>query len=95
MLSAEFAASLIRVIEKLAQWSPSSNRVNITQVHLEEHWQFILRDIVQPVQQKIFTGYFSDVSFCLTSGIRTLSLSLTRIATKSGSECGSTALAWR
>ena len=64
MLSAEFAASLIRVIEQFAQWSPASNRVNITQIRLEEHWQFILRDIVQPVQQKIFTGYFSDVSHC-------------------------------
>lgn len=38
----------------------------MTQVDFQEHWLFILRDIVQPIQQKIFTGYFSDViNFCI------------------------------
>ena len=36
--------------------------IHMTQVDFQEHWLFILRDIVQPVQQKVFTGYFSDVS---------------------------------
>jgi hypothetical protein len=36
----------------------------MTQVDFQEHWLFILRDIVQPIQQKVFTGYFNDVS-CL------------------------------
>ncbi len=33
----------------------------MTQIDFQEHWLFILRDIVQPIQQKVFTGYFSDV----------------------------------
>jgi hypothetical protein len=33
----------------------------MTQVDFQEHWLFILRDLVQPIQQKVFTGYFSDV----------------------------------
>jgi hypothetical protein len=33
----------------------------MSQVDFQEHWLFILRDIVQPIQQKVFTGYFHDV----------------------------------
>lgn len=36
--------------------------IHMTQVDFQEHWLFILRDLVQPIQQKVFTGYFSDVS---------------------------------
>jgi len=34
----------------------------MTQVDFQEHWLFILRDIVQPIQQKVYTGYYSDVN---------------------------------
>lgn len=37
--------------------------IHMTQVGLQDHWLFILRDIVQPIQQKVFTGYYSDVNF--------------------------------
>ena len=34
----------------------------MTQVDFNEHWLYILKEIVQPIQQKLYTGYFSDVS---------------------------------
>jgi hypothetical protein len=36
--------------------------IHMTQVGFEEQWLFILRDVIQPIKQKVFTGYFSDVS---------------------------------
>jgi hypothetical protein len=36
--------------------------IQLTQVAFQETWLFLLRDVVQPIQQKVFTGYFSDVS---------------------------------
>ncbi len=45
----------------------------MTQVDFQEHWLFILRDIVQPIQQKIFTGYFNDVSCLFFCKIKNLS----------------------
>jgi hypothetical protein len=53
----------------------------MTQVDFQEHWLFILRDIVQPIQQKVFTGYFSDVICFLIFNIDKMSLFI--IATKS------------
>jgi hypothetical protein len=34
----------------------------MTQVDFNDHWLFILREIIQPIQQKLYTGYISDVS---------------------------------
>lgn len=34
----------------------------MTQVDFNEHWLFILKEIIQPIQQKLYTGYFNDVS---------------------------------
>jgi hypothetical protein len=36
--------------------------VHLTQVNFHEHWLLIVRDIIQPIQQKAFTGYYSNVS---------------------------------
>jgi hypothetical protein len=33
----------------------------MTQVDFNDHWLFILKEIIQPIQQKLYTGYFSDV----------------------------------
>jgi hypothetical protein len=59
MMSEEFTESLINIMETL---DISKDDINMTQINFDEHWLFILRDIVQPIQQKIYTGYFSDVS---------------------------------
>lgn len=36
--------------------------IHMTQVDFNEHWLFILKEIVQPIQQKLYTGYFNDVN---------------------------------
>ncbi|CAF4651289.1 unnamed protein product, partial [Rotaria sp. Silwood2] len=71
----EFTEDLVYLMETFNQWSGSSHSdsrlaggyenvptddIHMTQVGLQEHWLFILRDIVQPIQQKVFTGYYSD-----------------------------------
>ncbi|CAF3851853.1 unnamed protein product [Rotaria sp. Silwood1] len=71
----EFTEDLINLMETYNQWSGSlhsdtrlaggyenvpTDDIHMTQVGLQDHWLFILRDIVQPIQQKVFTGYYSD-----------------------------------
>ncbi len=34
----------------------------MTQVDFNDHWLYILREIIQPIQRKLYAGYFSDVS---------------------------------
>ncbi len=36
--------------------------IHMTQVGYQEHWLAFLKKFVQPIQQKIFIGYFNDVS---------------------------------
>jgi hypothetical protein len=36
--------------------------IHMTQVEFNDHWLFILKEIIQPIQQKLYTGYYSDVS---------------------------------
>jgi hypothetical protein len=36
--------------------------IHMTQVDFNDHWLFILQDIIQPIQRKLYSGYFSDVS---------------------------------
>ncbi|CAF3598495.1 unnamed protein product [Adineta steineri] len=74
-LSEEFTESFINIMETYNIWSGALHQdvrlaggyenvptddIHMTQVDFQEHWLFILRDIVQPIQQKVFTGYFSD-----------------------------------
>ncbi|CAF2076350.1 unnamed protein product [Rotaria magnacalcarata] len=74
-LSHEFTEHFINLMETFNQWSGAAHNdarlaggyenvptddIHMTQVGLQEHWLFILRDIVQPIQQKVFTGYYSD-----------------------------------
>ena len=35
--------------------------IHMRQVEWEKHWLHFLRKFVQPIQQKIFVGYFHDV----------------------------------
>ena len=41
----------------------------MNQVGLEQQWLFFLREYIRPVQEKLFIGYFHDVSllFIMTS----------------------------
>ena len=54
--------------------------IHMTQVEFNDHWLFILKEIVQPIQQKLYTGFFSDVSLCFI--LKQLFI-LLNIATKS------------
>jgi len=36
--------------------------IHMTQVEFNDHWLFILKEFIQPIQQKLYTGYYSDVS---------------------------------
>ena len=56
--------------------------LHMTQVDYQEHWLFILRDIVQPIQQKVYTGYFNDVRIRDSVDIELFSL----LATQSDSQ---------
>ena len=39
--------------------------IHMKQVNWETHWLHFLRKFIQPMQQKIFTGYFHDVCFLI------------------------------
>jgi len=36
--------------------------IHMTQVDFNEHWLHILKTFIQPIQQKLYTGYYNDVS---------------------------------
>ena len=36
--------------------------IHMTQVNWQTHWLFFLRKIIQPMQRKLFIGYYHDVS---------------------------------
>jgi hypothetical protein len=46
--------------------------IHMNQVGLEQQWLFFLREYIRPVQEKVFIGYFHDVSesFSLESHLR-------------------------
>ncbi|CAF0816227.1 unnamed protein product [Rotaria sp. Silwood1] len=71
----EFTQDLIDLMEKFNQWSGSSHAdrrlaggyenvptddIHMTQVDYNEYWLFFLREFIQPIQQKVYTGYYSD-----------------------------------
>jgi hypothetical protein len=43
--------------------------IHMTQVAFQEHWLTFLRKFVQPMQQKIFLGYFHDVKIDSALGL--------------------------
>jgi len=70
-----FTEDLVNLMERFGRWSGSSHSdarlaggyenvptddIHMTQVHYDEHWLFILREFIQPIQQKIYTGYYND-----------------------------------
>jgi len=75
MVSDEFTQDLVYLMEIFNKWSGSAHNdarlaggyenvptddIHMTQVDFNEHWLFILKDIIQPIQQKLYTGYYSD-----------------------------------
>lgn len=35
--------------------------IHMTQVGFQTHWLYFLKHIIQPIQQRVFIGYFHDV----------------------------------
>ncbi|CAF1433384.1 unnamed protein product [Adineta steineri] len=75
MVTEAFTRDLVELMEKFNGWSGSAHNdhrlsggyenvptddIHMTQVDFNEHWLFILREFVQPIQQKLYTGYYSD-----------------------------------
>ncbi|CAF1049888.1 unnamed protein product [Didymodactylos carnosus] len=75
VVTKEFSQSLIDMMEAFGGWSGSSHTdkrlaggyenvptddIHMNQVGFDEHWLFFLRDVIQPIQQKLYTGYNSD-----------------------------------
>lgn len=36
--------------------------IHMTQIDYNDHWLFILREFIQPIQRKVYTGYYNDVN---------------------------------
>lgn len=64
-------------MENNGEWSPGKNEdprlaggyenvptvdIHMKQVGLEQQWLYFLREYIRPVQEKIFIGYYHDVS---------------------------------
>ncbi|XP_013392391.1 procollagen-lysine,2-oxoglutarate 5-dioxygenase 1 isoform X2 [Lingula anatina] len=75
VLSETFCQHLIEEMEGFGQWSNGKNEdsrldggyenvptrdIHMNQVGFERHWLHFLRVYVQPVQQKVFVGYYHD-----------------------------------
>lgn len=70
---------MVAIMENFGQWSDGSNNdqrlqggyeavptrdIHMNQVGLEPVWLKFLQDYVRPLQEKVFIGYFHDVSLC-------------------------------
>lgn len=77
-----FCDQLIQIMESHGKWSSGNNRderlatgyenvptrdIHMNQVGLESQWLFFLREYIRPVQEKVFTGYYHDVSIYIRS----------------------------
>ncbi|UJR36254.1 hypothetical protein I4U23_028985 [Adineta vaga] len=75
MVTHEFTYDLVKVMEVFNRWSGSGHNdarlaggyenvptddVHMTQVDFNEHWLYILKEFIQPMQQKVYTGYYND-----------------------------------
>lgn len=76
--SEQMCDDMVAIMENFGQWSDGSNKdrrlesgyeavptrdIHMNQVGLEPLWLKILQDYVRPLQEKVFIGYFHDVSF--------------------------------
>jgi procollagen-lysine,2-oxoglutarate 5-dioxygenase len=77
VVSPIFCKHLIEIMENFGQWSAGKNYdsrlaggyenvptrdIHMNQVGFEQHWLYFLREYIRPVQEKVFIGYFHDVS---------------------------------
>ena len=35
--------------------------IHMTQVGWDKHWHYFLKQFIQPIQQRVFIGYYNDV----------------------------------
>ncbi|XP_073953493.1 procollagen lysyl hydroxylase isoform X2 [Choristoneura fumiferana] len=75
LMSMRFCTEWIAVMEAFGQWSDGSNNdkrlesgyeavptrdIHMTQVGLDKHWLYILKEYVRPLQEMTFTGYYHN-----------------------------------
>ncbi|CAF4598213.1 unnamed protein product [Rotaria socialis] len=75
VVTKRFTEDLVDLMEKFNRWSGSAHNdgrlaggyenvptddIHMTQVGLNDHWLYFLKEFIQPIQQKLYTGYFSD-----------------------------------
>ena len=80
LVSETFCHHLIEEMEHFGKWSDGSNQdtrlqggyenvptrdIHMNQIGYEQHWLHFLRQYVTPIQEKIFVGYYHDVSIVL------------------------------
>lgn len=73
----DFCDDLVAIVENFGKWSDGSNNdnrlqggyeavptrdIHMNQVDLDPLWMKFLGDYVRPLQEKVFLGYFHDVS---------------------------------
>ncbi|CAF1569915.1 unnamed protein product [Adineta ricciae] len=71
----EFTYDLVKVMEVFNGWSGSAHNdarlsggyenvptddIHMTQVGFNDHWLFFLKEFIQPIQQKVYIGYYND-----------------------------------
>ncbi|KAJ8973615.1 hypothetical protein NQ317_003245 [Molorchus minor] len=71
----KFCQALINIMESYGKWSSGNNDddrleggyeavptrdIHMTQVGFDNHWLYFLKKYVQPLQQKVFLGYYHD-----------------------------------
>lgn len=77
IVSEQFCDHLVDEMESFGAWSGGKNEdprlstgyenvptvdIHMKQIGFEQHWLYLLRTYIRPVQEKLFMGYFSDVS---------------------------------
>ncbi|XP_075991583.1 procollagen lysyl hydroxylase isoform X2 [Anticarsia gemmatalis] len=75
LMSKRFCREWIDIMEAFGQWSDGSNNdkrlesgyeavptrdIHMTQVGLDRHWLYILKEFVRPLQEMVFTGYYHN-----------------------------------
>lgn len=77
VVSETFCRHLVEEMERYGKWSEGKNRderlqggyenvptrdIHMNQIGYEQHWLYFLRQYIMPMQEKIFIGYYQDVS---------------------------------
>lgn len=82
VLSEAFCHHLVEEMEHFGKWSEGKNTdarlqggyenvptrdIHMNQIGYEQHWLYFLRQYITPMQEKIFIGYYQDVSSLCSS----------------------------